>query len=280
MRGSLDFKDIPLLTREEERDLIIKSQNGDIEARNKIIIHNMGLVYSFCLKYKNKGVSFDDIFQEGILALIKAIDYFDVSKGNKFSTMAYFAISQRIYTILAENKEIIRIPKVAYYDRLKVIEFSEKFKLLNGYEPSNTKISKELKIAEKKIEFLKNMPTILFEIMSDDISESSNFEAYFKSSENVENDYINRELITIVNDILNSSDLTEKQRSIINLRFGFNCRAHTLDELALIYNCSRQNISYPLNDALKKICYNVKMFNLMGYESKDAIIRTREKHMK
>ena len=87
---------IPLLSLEEERQLTIKSFNGDIDARKKLSEANLRLVLSIAKRYINRGVPFLDLIQEGNIGLIKAIDRFDPNKGFKVSTYATCWITQAI----------------------------------------------------------------------------------------------------------------------------------------------------------------------------------------
>lgn len=270
------ISEIPVLTKDEELKLMLRYQNGEVDAKKKIIEHNIKLVVSVAKKYIGFGISFDDLIQEGVIALVKAIEYYDISKGYKFSTFAVPCITQHYYSLFAEYKGVIRIPKIAYYDKIRLNKYCDNYKLLYGNNPSIDCIIKDLNISENKVEFLKNIPEVLYNIISPLDSFDESFEKYFLSFENIENDYLKSELMYLIEKLLDSSNLSERQRNIIALHYGFNDRLYTLEEIAKIYGCTRQNISFQLNKALLKIRYNIQMFNLIGYRSKEEIIKTRD----
>ena len=101
-----------LLTADEEKDLCIKAQNGDLQARNKMITFNLKLVISIAKRYANLNynLDFSDIIQSGNIGLLKAIDKFDPNKGFRFSTYATWWIKQSITRAFADEGRTIRIP--------------------------------------------------------------------------------------------------------------------------------------------------------------------------
>ncbi len=101
-----------LLTNKELRELVAKAQKGDIEARNEIVMHNGGLITRFAKLHVTRKTlcTFDDLFQEGVIGLIRAIETFDLSLKLKFSTYAIWWVKQRIYRALDNNNFGVRIP--------------------------------------------------------------------------------------------------------------------------------------------------------------------------
>lgn len=115
-----DINKIPLLTDEEEKELAIRIENGDEEAKKKMINSNLRLVVSIAKKYADRGVEFLDLVQEGNTGLMKAVDKFDVSKGFKFSTYATWWIRQSITRNIADFSRAIRVPVHLHEVLLKI----------------------------------------------------------------------------------------------------------------------------------------------------------------
>ena len=91
------------LPKKELYALFIKMNNNDYDARNKIIIHNLRLVIKTAIKYINPNIQLDDLISIGIIGLIKAVDTFNINKGNEFSTYAIKCINNEILLILFPN---------------------------------------------------------------------------------------------------------------------------------------------------------------------------------
>lgn len=105
-----DLKKWPVLSAEESTDLFKQMEEGSISARRKIINSNLRLVISVAKKYATKGISMDDIIQEGNIGLMRAVERFDWKKGYRFSTYAIWWIRQSIGQHLTKNKRIVRMP--------------------------------------------------------------------------------------------------------------------------------------------------------------------------
>ena len=101
---------VPLLTAEEEKELAMRMETGDSEAKKKLAEANLRLVVSIAKRYVGRGMLFLDLIQEGNLGLIKAVEKFDYRKGYKFSTYATWWIRQAITRAIADQARTIRIP--------------------------------------------------------------------------------------------------------------------------------------------------------------------------
>ena len=101
---------VPLLTNEEEKELALAVEAGDVEAKQRLAEANLRLVVSVAKRYVGRGMQFLDLIQEGNMGLMKAVDKFDYSKGFKFSTYATWWIRQAITRAIADQARTIRIP--------------------------------------------------------------------------------------------------------------------------------------------------------------------------
>lgn len=101
---------VPLLTNEEEQELAVLVEQGDLEAKQRLAEANLRLVVSIAKRYVGRGMQFLDLIQEGNMGLMKAVDKFDYTKGFKFSTYATWWIRQAITRAIADQARTIRIP--------------------------------------------------------------------------------------------------------------------------------------------------------------------------
>jgi RNA polymerase sigma factor (sigma-70 family) len=145
----INLKDIPLLTREGEVELaslIKKGGDAGERARQTFIESNIRLVIKIANDYANYGVDLDDLVSEGCIGLTVAVDKFDASLGNKFSTYASWWIRQKISRSLPEKGRLIRLPIYMSQRQASVYRFSEDFKLRRGRNPTNGEIARSLKL--------------------------------------------------------------------------------------------------------------------------------------
>lgn len=131
-----------ILTPEEEYNLAILAQKGDLEAKNQLLLHNLKLVVSIASKNIYSCVSLEDKIQEGNLGLITAIEKFDPTKGYKFSTYATWWIKQKITRSIGEQGNIIRKPVNYQEKKRKVNKYIEKIEKNKNITPSYEEIAK------------------------------------------------------------------------------------------------------------------------------------------
>lgn len=131
-----------ILTPEEEYNLAVLAQKGDLEAKNQLLLHNLKLVVSIASKNIYSCVSLEDKIQEGNLGLITAIEKFDPTKGYKFSTYATWWIKQKITRSIGEQGNIIRKPVNYQEKKRKVNKYIEKIEKNKNITPSYEEIAK------------------------------------------------------------------------------------------------------------------------------------------
>ena len=148
--SGLNTSEIKVLTSEEMNELFIKMQNGDMFARDDLINGNLKLVLAILKKFNKKNENMDDLFQVGVIGLIKAIDNFDLSYGLKLSTYACPMILGEVKRYLRDNNSI-RISRSIKDVAYRVLKLKDELTVKNGIEPTNEEIAKLLEIEETDI---------------------------------------------------------------------------------------------------------------------------------
>ena len=146
----INTSNIIVLTEKEKRNLFIKYQNGDINARDELINGNLKLVLSILKKYQSRVENLDDLFQIGCVGLIKAIDNFDINLGVKFSTYAVPLILGEIRRYLRDNSNL-RISRSIKDLAYKIIKLKDEYFINNGKEITNKQLAEILNVDELDI---------------------------------------------------------------------------------------------------------------------------------
>lgn len=219
--------DQTLLTRDQEKELIIKAQHGDDYSRNKLIESNIRLVISIAKAYTKTNIPFEDLIQEGTMGIFRAIEKFDVKSGNKFSTYATWWIRQNITRYISTQSRTIRIP-------IKISELISKYnKARNvleidlGREPSLEEISYYLDVKEDVIKKMlrANSPTISFDLPIDN-NDGNQSSKEITILDMVKDDSYDIASRTIYNDSMTQlylalEDLSKNERYVIMKLSGF-----------------------------------------------------------
>ena len=147
-----EIRRYPLLTAAEEVDLSKRIEQGDLEAKERMINSNLRLVVSIAKKYQGQELSLLDLIQEGIFGLIRAAEKFDWRKGYKFSTYATFWIRQAIQRGLANKARTIRIPVHIGQRERKIVRAERDLSAKLGREPTDEEIAGEAELPLDQVE--------------------------------------------------------------------------------------------------------------------------------
>ena len=244
----------PPLSREEEIELAIRAQNGDQEARSKLILSNLRFVITVAKSYINTGIPFADLISEGNVGLMTAVDRFDPHRGIHFISYAVWWIKQAILKYIAERSRLVRFPMNRTNELLKIERFINDYMAKHGTAPDSETISKNLGISKEDVELLlsrKSRDYVSFYSNVFDDSDVTFGEVFDVDSETPEEIAINNSIREEIRKIIDS--LPEREREVIKYRFGFYGKEYSLKEVGEIMNLTKERIRQIENKALEKI---------------------------
>lgn len=237
---------MPDLNEKELRELYIKTRQGDLQAREKVVNYNLPLVHAICKRFSPLEIlDYDDLFQEGCIGLLKALTRYDPDRGTKFSAYAIPFILGEIRACLRRNGHLLKVSRSYIEHYCRFLNIKEELTKKLKRQPRLDEIAEKMGMSSEEIVWLMSLNTPAISLQE---------KAVEKSFYEAEQDLINTESFfdsLIVRERINN--LPFRERQIIVLRYILD---KSQEEVAQILGLSQSHISRLEKQAIKKLKVN------------------------
>jgi RNA polymerase primary sigma factor len=255
-----EINETALLSAQEEQQLAESIGEGDVRARDRMVRANLRLVVNIARGYTGKGLSLQDLIEEGNLGLLRAVEGFDPGVGTRFSTYASYWIKQSIKRALINSAKTIRIP--AY-----MVELLSKWRRANarlteelGRTPTPEEIARVLGLPRKKLPIIKKAIRIYNSTPQTDQTDAGWSLGEMIMDERMktpEDELVEHDVLKHVLEMLETMD--SREATVLRMRFGLNdTEPHTLKEIGNSLGLTRERVRQIETEALGKLADSLK----------------------
>lgn len=255
-----EINETALLSAEEERELARNIGDGDVRSRDRMVRANLRLVVNIARGYTGKGLSLQDLIEEGNLGLLRAVEGFDPDMGTRFSTYASYWIKQSIKRALINSAKTIRIP--AY-----MVELLSKWRRANsrlteelGRTPTPEEIARVLGLPKKKLPIIRKAIRIYNSTPQTDQAEAGWSLGEMVMDERLkspEEELVEHDALKHVMEMLETMD--QREATVLRMRFGLDeMQPHTLKEIGERLGLTRERVRQIETEALAKLADGLK----------------------
>ena len=252
----ISIRNIPLLSEEDEYKIAIAAANGDENARQTMITSNLRLGVKVAKTYigRSSNLSFLDLIQEGNMGLMRATEKFNAEKGFRFSTYATYWIKQAISKAIIDQSRAVRLPAHIINELNKFNKAIRDLSQQYGRTPSDKELAEYLNVSVKKISeyYTISKEPCSLDVTIDEDEDTAMIDLIADENATKFMDIDDLSIRDTIYSVLNT--LSERERKIIELRFGFtDGRQHTLEEVGKEFNLTKERIRQLEASALKKL---------------------------
>jgi RNA polymerase primary sigma factor len=258
---------IPLMTREEEEIIARKAAEGDPASRKRLIEANLRFVVNVAKKYQNQGLPLIDLINEGNIGLMNAIEKYDVDRGYHFISYAVWWIKQSILKAICEKSRTVRLPLNRANELLQIQKAQRVVMHDTGEEPTMEELGEITQMDPKLIGDLLSISKEMVSLDAPVFGDPSNstvgdfIEDNYRSADDI---VMENSLRDDINDAL--AMLTEKERDIIEMRYGLNgAIPMSLKEIGELYNLTKERIRQIEKKALERMKNPTRLKILASY---------------